>query len=156
MTPAGLHILEEMPLTRNGKIDRAALASLDPLTARTGANILAPQTGVQRRIAAIWEQLLGVERVGLEDNFFDLGGHSLLLVQLQRRLRDEFKTEISVLDVFQRSTVAGLAEYFKRKNIESKPEPQFDQARERAGKIRKAVNSQKKSAKAWKGSNERK
>lgn len=150
MVPASLLLLDEMPLTRNGKIDRATLSSLENLVTQSEAEYLAPQTGIEKQVATVWQQVLGVERVGLQDNFFDLGGHSLLLIQLQRRLREDFETEISVIEIFQHPTVASLAEFFKQRKTETKPEPRFKNVQERAGKMKKAVNQQKQVLKGWK------
>src|SRR5207244_664126 len=85
MVPAVVVVLAEMPRTPSGKLDRRALP------APTGSHPLsaphiAPQTGLERTIAAIWQALLQIEAVGREDNFFELGGHSLLMVQVQHKL----------------------------------------------------------------------
>lgn len=151
MVPAALVLLDEMPLTRNGKIDRAALAAIDSRTSGAGQDYLAPQTGMERKIAAIWQQVLDLEQVGLQDNFFDLGGHSLLLVQLHRRLCEALEVEISMIEVFQHPTVAALAELLQQKSTQAKPTARFQSTQERAGKIRKAVNQRKQASKGWKG-----
>ncbi len=151
MVPAALLLLDEMPLTRNGKIDRAALASSDHRMTRAEGDYLAPQTGLERKIAAIWQQVLDLEQVGLQDNFFDLGGHSLLLVQLHRRLCEEFQAQISMIEVFQHPSVASLAELLERKSANTRPEARFERTQERAGKIRQAVNRQKQASRGWKG-----
>lgn len=69
-------------------------------------------TPVQRRVAALWQQVLGGERVGLYANFFDVGGHSLLLVKLQSALQREFGGELALVELFQRTTIAAQAERF--------------------------------------------
>src|SRR5207253_2261080 len=76
MVPSGWVVLPELPLTPNGKVDRRALP-VDGVVEGVVAAFVAPVSEVQRRIAVVWQELLGVERVGLRDNFFDLGGHSL-------------------------------------------------------------------------------
>lgn len=151
MVPASLALLDEMPLTRNGKIDRAALAASRYRTARAEGDCLVPQTGLERKIAAIWQQVLDLDQIGLQDNFFDLGGHSLLLIQLHRRLREELGAEILMLDVFQHPTVSALAELLQRKRSDDRPEARFAGAQERAEKIRKAVDQRKQASKEWRG-----
>ena len=151
MIPAALLLLDEMPLNRNGKIDRAALSSPAALEAETKAAYLAPRAGAERQIAAIWQQVLGVERVGRQDNFFDLGGHSLLLVQLHQRLREELDLKISMVEIFQHPTVAALAEFHKRGEAEADPRADFEQAQEAADRIRKAAARQRRLSKGLKG-----
>lgn len=150
MVPASLALLEEMPLTRGGKIDRIALASSQYRAARAEEELLAPQTGLERQIAAIWQQLLGLEQIGSQDNFFDLGGHSLLLIQLHRRLCEELGAQILILDVFQHPTVAALAGLLQRKRSGVDAEARFDAAQSRAEKIRKAGDQRRQASKEWK------
>ncbi len=108
MVPAAFVVLEKLPLTFNGKTDRRAL----PPPAREASEaFVAPRSGLEREIAAAWEEVLEVERVGVEDNFFEIGGHSLLLARLHRRLRDGLGRELSVVDLFRFPTVAALARH---------------------------------------------
>lgn len=109
MVPAAYVILESMPLTPNGKIDRRALPAPQGVTADLSNVYLAPRTPVEAIIAGIWEQVLGVQHVGVHDNFFDLGGHSLLATQVVSRLRSAFQIEIPLRDLFEASTMAELA-----------------------------------------------
>jgi len=106
MVPAAFVVLDALPLTPSGKLDRRALPAPAPVGA---ARRLAPGTGMEARVAAIWRELLGVEAVGAEDNFFDLGGHSLLAVRLQARLAGELGRELRVVELFQHPTVRALA-----------------------------------------------
>jgi amino acid adenylation domain-containing protein len=111
MVPSAIVSLDALPLTPNGKIDRKALPA--PVSAKRtgGENAVEPiMTDTQRRVAAVWRDVLKVDRVGLHENFFDLGGHSLLVVKVHAGLRREFGRELTVLDLFQRSTVAGQAD----------------------------------------------
>ncbi len=114
MVPGAFVQLEEMPLTPNGKVDRRALP--DPDTRGTPEEIyVAPQSELEQTLAAIWQEVLGLERVGLHDNFFDLGGHSLLLVQVRSRLRERTEREVSVLDLFKYPTISLLAKHLGEK-----------------------------------------
>jgi amino acid adenylation domain-containing protein len=105
--------LERLPLTPNGKVDRKMLpkpaGSADgEAGVQTGTDVL--MTVPQQRVAGIWRDVLHVERVGLYDNFFDLGGHSLLLVRLQSALKHEFGRDLPLVELFQRTTVSAQAE----------------------------------------------
>jgi amino acid adenylation domain-containing protein len=109
MTPSAVVLLDGLPLTPNGKLDRRALPAPEQARPETADNFVPPDTGVEKIVAGIWREVLGAERVGLYDNFFDLGGHSLLLVQLHAKLRNAFKTELSIIDLFSLPTVNALA-----------------------------------------------
>ncbi|HYG64948.1 MAG TPA: amino acid adenylation domain-containing protein, partial [Thermoanaerobaculia bacterium] len=109
MVPTSYVVLPTLPLTPNGKLDRAALpAPSEP--SRSEADFAAPRSAVEEVLAQIWADLLGVERVGIHDNFFDLGGHSLLGTQLIYRVREAIGVELSLRGVFESPTVAGIAE----------------------------------------------
>ena len=112
MLPNLFMTLEALPLTPNGKIDRKILPKPQAPAAAEPAHALDDvlMTPAQRRVAPIWADVLRVDRVGLYDNFFDLGGHSLLLVKLQSSLKREFSRDIALVDLFQRTTVAAQAE----------------------------------------------
>jgi acyl-coenzyme A synthetase/AMP-(fatty) acid ligase len=112
MVPNHLQVLEALPLTPNGKIDRKALpapsaAAPAPRAEDDGAERL--MTPVQRRVAGAWRDILGLHAIGLHDNFFDLGGHSLLLVKLHAALRREFQSDLALVELFQWTTVAAQA-----------------------------------------------
>jgi amino acid adenylation domain-containing protein len=110
MLPSGFVVLEALPLTSNGKVDRRRLPI--PEISQAGAHdaYVAPRTPVEEVTAEIWAQVLKLPRVGLHDDFFDLGGHSLLGTQVVSRMRDSFGVEISLRSLFEAPTVAGLAE----------------------------------------------
>ncbi|WP_283957997.1 condensation domain-containing protein [Janthinobacterium lividum] len=108
MVPSAYVVLEALPLTRNGKLDRRALPAPDQSALVTG-QYEAPQGATEEAIAAIWQELLGVERVGRHDHFFDLGGHSLLAVQLMSRLRQAFEVEVDLRDLFAEATLLVFA-----------------------------------------------
>ena len=111
MMPSAFVILQSLPLTTNGKIDRQALPAPDKGGAGTDAPYLPPQTEVERTITNIWQLVLQIEQVGLNDNFFDLGGHSLLMIQVQSKLRAALKRNISITDLFKYPNVSDLAAY---------------------------------------------
>jgi amino acid adenylation domain-containing protein len=107
MVPAHFVFLDELPLTPNGKIDRKALPA--PAKAITGAGG-PPRTETEKTVAALWTELLNVEGVGIEDDFFDLGGQSMTAVGLVARLRAAFDLNIELATLFERPTIAALAE----------------------------------------------
>jgi mycobactin peptide synthetase MbtE len=107
MTPAAYVVLDEVPITAHGKIDRAALP--EPQIAAK-AQYRDPATVTERRIAALFSGLLGHDRVGVDDSFFDLGGHSLVATKLVTAIRSECGVELGIRDVFELATVGLLAE----------------------------------------------
>ncbi|MGQ9995144.1 pyoverdine non-ribosomal peptide synthetase PvdD, partial [Pseudomonas aeruginosa] len=107
MVPAHLMLLERMPLTVNGKLDRQALPQPDASLSQQAYR--APGSELEQRIAAIWAEILGVERVGLDDNFFELGGHSLLLLMLKERIGDTCQATLSISQLMTHASVAEQA-----------------------------------------------
>jgi acyl carrier protein len=103
-------MLERLPLTENGKLDRRALP--DPSLSRDDLEqeYQAPRTEVEETLASIFSDILGVAKIGLNDNFFDLGGHSLLAIQALTRIVERLKVEIPIKRLFEAPTVGGLAE----------------------------------------------
>jgi acyl carrier protein len=110
MMPSAFVWLEKLPLTPNGKVDRRALPDPDWARPALATTYLAPQTTLEQTIADIWREVLQVEQVGLYDNFFDLGGHSLALIRVHQALQARLGREIAVLDLFKAPTVSLLAD----------------------------------------------
>ncbi|XUM21533.1 amino acid adenylation domain-containing protein [Bradyrhizobium oligotrophicum S58] len=108
MVPALFVALEALPLTPNGKLDRKALPEPD-LAAASGSTYRAPRSPTEQTIAAIWAELLGHDKIGIDDNFFALGGHSLLATRLVSRLRSRFGRELPLRRLFEQPTIARLA-----------------------------------------------
>jgi acyl carrier protein len=110
MIPSTFIFLKTMPLTSNGKIDRASLPTPDEARPDLQRLFVAPRTPVERELAGIWAEFLKLDEVGVDDNFFELGGHSLLATQIVSRIRKAFNCEIRLRSFFESPTVAQLAE----------------------------------------------
>ena len=111
MIPSAIVNLDSLPLTPNGKIDRRALPPPDPSRSELEAVYVAPQNEVERIIAEVWQQVLRIEQAGMHDNFFDLGGHSLLLIQIHNKFQALFNKEIPIADLFRYPTIKALADH---------------------------------------------
>jgi amino acid adenylation domain-containing protein len=109
MVPAAFVVLETLPLTSNGKLDRQALARRSPESAAARTPGAAPRTALEARLRGMWEEILGREPISIFDDFFALGGHSLLATRLISRLRQELGVELPLRAVFAAPTVAALA-----------------------------------------------
>jgi len=108
MVPDAFVVLDGLPLTVNGKVDRAALPAPENLRSAS-AEYRAPESETEKTIAAVWAEVLGLQRVGLDDDFFQLGGHSLLATRVIARLRDALGVNLPLRQLFNNPTVAGLA-----------------------------------------------
>ncbi|MES2951298.1 MAG: MupA/Atu3671 family FMN-dependent luciferase-like monooxygenase, partial [Pseudomonadota bacterium] len=108
MVPSAYVLLDSLPLTPNGKIDRKALPAPD--MAALQARYVAPRNATETLLCTIWQEVLGVERVGITDNFFQLGGHSLLAAQLVTRINQEFNVALPLRTLFNAQTLADLAQ----------------------------------------------
>ncbi|HYP30130.1 MAG TPA: phosphopantetheine-binding protein, partial [Blastocatellia bacterium] len=156
MVPQAVVRVERMPLTPNGKVDRRALP--DPAQARAASRspFVAPQTEIEQAIAAVWRQALHVEEVGLNDNFFDLGGGSLVMFVVYSQLKAMFLDDpavqaLTMVDMFQYPTVGSLA---KRLTEHQSEQPSFELAQDRAAKQRAVRDRQGRAVRARRSSNE--
>ena len=114
MVPSVFIFLPALPLSSNGKIDRHALPAPSPGPLDPGAEYVAPRNPLEETIARVWAEVLELERIGVHDNFFDLGGHSLQTVQLVARLNAALDRPVSVKTVFRAPTVAAMADALER------------------------------------------
>ncbi len=112
MIPSGFVVVSELPYTPNGKIDRRALPAPDQ-RASAARELTPPRNDLERKVAAIWAEVLGLPAVGRDESFFELGGHSLLLAKLHARLKDELGVEPPLVKLFQYPTVAKLVEFLE-------------------------------------------
>ncbi len=110
MIPSGFVFLDSLPLTPNGKVDRGALPPPSQTRPELERSFLAPRTPSERLLTAIWAQILKLDKIGVRDNFFDLGGHSLIATQIVSRIRETFQIQLPLRSLFEKPTIAELAE----------------------------------------------
>jgi amino acid adenylation domain-containing protein len=115
MVPAGFVFVRELPLTPNGKVDRRALLAIRPDEA-ADENYIAPSDETQKKLAAIWEELLGRRPIGLGENFFELGGHSLIAVRMMRRIEQAFDRKLPLAVLLEAPSIEQLAAILKEKS----------------------------------------
>jgi amino acid adenylation domain-containing protein len=121
MVPSAFVLMENLPLTRNGKIDRQALAGLPFENVEPEHAFVGPRTETEKALAAIWGQLLKVESIGIDDDVFDLGAHSLQAMKALTQIRDAFDVNLALRNLFEHPTIAGLAEAIDRLVLVAKP-----------------------------------
>jgi bacitracin synthase 1 len=105
--------MDRLPRTLNGKIDRNALPTPEEARKRSGLDYVAPRNSTEEQLAAIWAEVLGLKKVGVNDNFFDLGGHSLNVLQVISRMQSAFDLELPLASLFKSPTIGTLAEYIE-------------------------------------------
>jgi acyl carrier protein len=131
MVPAAFLTLRALPLTASGKVDRAALPAPEGIRGM-GVEYVEPKSGLEWTIAAVLGEILGLDRVGIEDNFFDLGVHSLLMVRASNALTERLGRKVQVLEMFRFPTVAALAQHLGQEagEEEAVAKEQFEQRAE--------------------------
>ncbi len=113
MVPSAVMVLESFPLTPNGKVDRKALPTPQIDRETKQVEYVPPRDEIETELAEIWKENLNLKKVGVLDNFFDLGGHSILAVRLLTQIEDKFNREISMVEFFQNPTIEGLATHIR-------------------------------------------
>jgi hypothetical protein len=136
MIPAAFVFLERLPMTPNGKLDQKALPAPTTHRPETQNAYVAPESETEQLVANIWKELLGLQQVGRDDNFFDLGGHSLLMVRAHQRLCSSLKKQIPIVDLFRYPTVSSLAQSLR---VPESNTSRIEQLRNRAARQRNAV-----------------
>jgi amino acid adenylation domain-containing protein len=143
MIPSYFVQLEKIPLLSNGKVDRRALPEPSRSRSRLKSTFVEPQTDLEKRIAETWKEVLHLERIGTQDNFFDLGGTSLDIIQLGSKLRDVVETDIPVVTLFTYPTIRSLAGHFDQarglQDMSRKRERQTRQLNKARTRIRRTV-----------------
>ena len=110
MVPSHIVVMDVLPLTPNGKIDRKALPAPFDENISAAEEFVAPRTGTEQALGAIWSELLKLDRIGIHNDFFDLGGHSLLAIKAISRIRDVFGVDLPTQTLFEKPTIADLAD----------------------------------------------
>jgi acyl carrier protein len=113
MIPSGFVLLDAIPMTPSGKVDRRALPAPEGMQLESGEGYVAPGTPIEEAVAATWAEVLGLEKVGVSDDFFDLGGHSLLAIKIVSKLMSKLKVDLSLRSMFDEPTVGQLAEHIE-------------------------------------------
>ena len=114
MVPGAFVMLEKFPLTPNGKIDRKALPAPTSQRPELASAYVAPQTEMERNLAAIWQEVLRLEKIGIQDNFFEAGGYSLLAVRVISRIKKDFQVDLALLSFFENPTITGLVQSIEK------------------------------------------
>jgi natural product biosynthesis luciferase-like monooxygenase protein len=148
MVPSNFMTVDALPLTPNGKIDRKALLSFEVARSLPSAEWVAPHSQLERIIAEVWKQALSLEKVGIHDNIFDLGGHSLLMAQIHSRLREILKVDLPFIKVLEHPTISSLAKYIGQQQDEDST---LMSNRDRANKQRDVLRRQKQSSRGASG-----
>jgi amino acid adenylation domain-containing protein len=139
MVPATFIFLEALPLTPNGKIDRKALPEPGTSRPKLAESYVAPKTEIEQTIATIWQEVLGLDKVGRHDNFFDLGGHSLRMVQVHSKLKVHFEQELPMIKLFEHPTIAAMGQFLSQgQNGTVDRSPKIDQVQDRAARQKMA------------------
>lgn len=142
MVPADFVVLDDWPRTPGGKIDLQALSSQRAELAQAKAVYTPPQNELEQFIAGLWQEVLAVDEIGRDDNFFDLGGHSLLLMKVNLKLKHHCGKDIPLVEMFKHPTISTLAEFLsgQQNGNESKS---LEQSRERATTRRETAEQQR-------------
>ncbi len=141
MVPSAIVVLDHLPLTPNGKIDREALPA--PVWASSG-NDTREMTGITQQLHALWCEILNVPHIGLDDNFFDMGGHSVLLIRLHSLLKERLNLHLSVIDLFRYPTLGSLVASLHFDPSTATPKPAINNVRQRAQQQRQQFLSSRK------------
>ncbi|MEH2165184.1 MAG: amino acid adenylation domain-containing protein [Nostoc sp.] len=119
MVPSAFVVLEAFPVTPSGKVDRRALPTPERSRPELSTDIVLPQSDAEKIIAQVWREVLQLNVVGIDDHFFELGGDSLLLLQVHNQLLESLETELSVVALFQYPTIRTLAQHLNKTNSEA-------------------------------------
>jgi len=139
MAPSAFVKLEALPLTPNGKVDRRALPKLEGVRPELAAAYFEPRTKLEQTIASVWRRVLGLDKVGVQDNFFDLGGHSLLLIQVNSELERLLSRQLSPVDLFEYPTVSSLAKFLSHQSETAQGDDQIEMRKRGQDRLRQRL-----------------
>ena len=114
MVPSAFVMLDAFPLTPNGKIDRKSLPAPSRSRSTSDSAYVVPQGDLEKSVAKVWETVLEMENPGTQDNFFDLGGHSLLMIQVHQQLREVLGKNVPLVQIYKHPTIHQLAQYLSQ------------------------------------------
>ncbi len=143
MIPSEFVLLEKIPLTKNGKVDRQKLNSLGKKLS-TGVQHVAPKSANEIFIAEVWKKVLKLDEVGIYDNFFDLGGTSVDMIHLNSQLKEIFKRDIPIVALYRYTTIASFSQFLGDGNTDVETSPVSSRYKERADKIKKGMEDKNK------------
>ncbi|NQZ11976.1 MAG: hypothetical protein HRT35_32895, partial [Algicola sp.] len=145
MIPSSFMVLDALPLTPNGKIDRNQLSELDVVTKRSESKPFEkPQSQTEEAVAAIWQQMLNVDSVSRVDGFFDVGGHSLMFVDMQKALHRKLGRKLTVVELLKHPTIASLAAFIDSdQSLGQGQGEENKKAKARGARQRNALRNQK-------------
>ncbi|MEW6737739.1 MAG: AMP-binding protein, partial [Acidobacteriota bacterium] len=142
MVPTVFLTLTSFPLTANGKIDRNALLRMESRKLPSNTQYVAPRSRLEQIIASVWQQVLNLEKVGIHDNFFDLGGHSLLIAQAQSQLKQLLHRDLPLIKILEHPTINSLAKYLEQDQSE---QLSLKETQDRAKKQRESIKRHRQS-----------
>jgi hypothetical protein len=122
MVPGKMHLVHDLPLTPNGKIDRKAVTRLQVVErALPSQRVVAPAGGLQSTVLGVWKEVLKTENILLDDNFFDIGGHSLLMVQVHERLQRALDRTFPLITLLHHPTVRSITSFLENSGVTAQP-----------------------------------
>jgi acyl carrier protein len=142
LIPTTFMLLDQLPLTSDGEVDRAVLPVVDDNAIPFSATDSPPRSQLEQDIARIWCQILKIENVGIHDNFFDRGGHSLLLIKLHSELQTQLHLDIAILDLFKYPTISSLAQYSQQEQAGPSSQ-EIQQIQQRSDKYKSSLQAKK-------------
>ncbi|HEU5383897.1 MAG TPA: non-ribosomal peptide synthetase, partial [Ktedonobacteraceae bacterium] len=147
MVPSRFVLLDTLPMNPNGKVNRKVLPPPQTTQREVNETYVAPRSDLERRISAIWCSVLNLEKAGIYDNFFDLGGHSLSLVRVHQQIQEQFDKTFSLIEMYRYPTISGQVDYLLQTlgaNLPGKQQPDAGTRQREAILRQKRLNRQKK------------
>jgi acyl carrier protein len=141
MIPSSIVVLDSLPLTANGKVDRKSLAARKLPEPASPAAFVPPRTELESTIAAVWREVLELDEVGVTDNFFDIGGQSVLMLQVYGKLQKQLKKDLVITDFFRLPTISSLTEHLNTREAQT---PSFEEKYESAETKREGMRRRKR------------
>ncbi|MEW6737265.1 MAG: phosphopantetheine-binding protein [Acidobacteriota bacterium] len=142
MLPYEIVIMSELPLSANGKVDRNALPSPNSLESICEESFIEPSNELEESIAKVWQEIMAIEKISVNSNFFELGANSLIIVKAYNKLREKLQRSFPLVAMFKYSTINALARYLSADSVAADSEQNIQQHQDRAVKQREAIGKQ--------------